>query len=100
MSFELIKLVKNFYGIDGSLRDCWCVVFGNLYNDEERCVLVGYDNGDIKLFDLCMGKERWKISLKNGICGIDFDRKDIKMNKFVCIILELKFYFYDFRIYY
>lgn len=38
------------------LRDCWCVAFGNSYNDEERCVLAGYDNGDIKLFDLRFNK--------------------------------------------
>ncbi len=35
-------------------RDCWCVAFGNAHNDEERCVAAGYDNGDIKLFDLRM----------------------------------------------
>lgn len=37
-------------------RDCWSVAFGNSYNDEERCVLAGYDNGDVKLFDLRMNK--------------------------------------------
>ena len=25
---------------------------GNSYNDTERCVAAGYDNGDVKLFDL------------------------------------------------
>lgn len=39
-------------------RDCWCVAFGNSYNDEERCVLAGYDNGDVKMFDLRMNKVR------------------------------------------
>ncbi len=33
-------------------RDCWTVAFGNSYSDAERCVLAGYDNGDVKLFDL------------------------------------------------
>ena len=42
-------------------RDCWCVAFGNSYNDEERCVLAGYDNGDIKMFDLRFNKVRHKI---------------------------------------
>ncbi len=32
------------------------MAFGNSYNDEERCVLAGYDNGDIKMFDLKMNK--------------------------------------------
>lgn len=39
-------------------RDCWCVAIGNSYNDEERCVLAGYDNGDVKMFDLRMNKVR------------------------------------------
>lgn len=39
-----------------NIRDCWCVAFGNSYNDEERCVLAGYDNGDVKMYDLRMNK--------------------------------------------
>lgn len=78
-------------------RDCWTVAFGNSYNDEERCVLAGYDNGDIKLFDLRVGRVRWETSMKNGICGLQFDRKDIKMNKFVATTLEAQFNVYDLR---
>ena len=26
-------------------RDCWCVAFGNSYNNTERSVIAGYDNG-------------------------------------------------------
>jgi hypothetical protein len=37
-------------------RDCWAVAIGNSFNDEERCVLAGYDNGDVKLFDLRTNK--------------------------------------------
>jgi hypothetical protein len=37
-------------------RDCWCVAIGNSYDNEERCVLAGYDNGDVKMFDLRMNK--------------------------------------------
>ena len=35
-----------------NVRDCWCVAFGNSYNDEERCLLAGYDNGDVSLLSL------------------------------------------------
>jgi WD repeat-containing protein 92 len=35
-----------------SVRDCWTVAFGNAFSDEERCFAAGYDNGDLKLFDL------------------------------------------------
>lgn len=78
-------------------RDCWTVAFGNSYNDEERCVLAGYDNGDIKLFDLKTCKVRWETSTDNGVCGIQFDRKDIKMNKCVATTLESKLHVFDLR---
>eukprot|EP01018_Ginkgo_biloba_P006858 Gb_33425 [translate_table: standard] len=78
-------------------RDCWTVAFGNSYNDEERCVLAGYDSGDIKMFDLRTGKIRWETSVNNGVCGIQFDRKDIKMNKCVATTLESKFHVFDLR---
>ena len=48
-------------------RDCWCVAFGNSYNDSERCVCAGYDNGDIKLFDLRAMSQKWEINIKNGV---------------------------------
>ncbi|CAG8444927.1 5143_t:CDS:2 [Funneliformis mosseae] len=32
--------------------DAWCVAFGNAWNNEERVVAIGYDNGEVKLFDL------------------------------------------------
>lgn len=32
------------------------MAIGNSFNDDERCVLAGYDNGDVKLFDLRTNK--------------------------------------------
>ena len=69
-------------------RDCWTVAFGNSYNAEERCVCAGYDNGDIKLFDLRAMKVRWETNVKNGVCCVQFDRRDIEMNKIVATTLE------------
>ena len=43
------------------------MAFGNSYNDEERCVLAGYDNGDVKLFDLRTGTVRYETNVKNGV---------------------------------
>jgi hypothetical protein len=43
----------------------WCFL-GNSY-DEERCVVAGYDNGDVKLFDLRAMKLRWETTLPNGV---------------------------------
>ena len=36
-------------------RDCWSVSFGDAHSADDRCVVAGYDNGDVKLFDLAAG---------------------------------------------
>ncbi|KAL6763097.1 WD40-repeat-containing domain protein [Haematococcus lacustris] len=90
--------VAAFEPADSSnIRDCWCVAFGNSYNDEERCVLAGYDNGDVKMFDLRMNQVRWEANVKNGVCAVGFDRRDIQMNKFVVCCLEAQFHTFDAR---
>ena len=48
-------------------RDCWAVCFGNSYNTSERVVCAGYDNGDVKLFDLRTMSIRWETNIKNGV---------------------------------
>lgn len=78
-------------------RDCWSVAFGNSFNNEERCVCAGYDNGDLKLFDLRTMSQRWSCNVRNGICGIEFDRKDIQMNKLAVTTLEGGLHVYDVR---
>jgi len=55
--------------------------FGNAHNNEQRVVAAGYDNGDVKIFDLKNQIFIWDTNLKNGVCGLEFDRKDIIMNK-------------------
>lgn len=42
------------------------VALGNSYNSEERCVAAGFDNGDVKLFDLRMNEIRWEGNVSNG----------------------------------
>lgn len=32
--------------------DAWCVAIGNSFNNDDRVIACGYDNGDLKLFDL------------------------------------------------
>ena len=78
-------------------RDCWTVAFGNSYNDEERCIVSGYDNGDIKLFDLRMNALRYETNVGNGVTCVEFDRKDIEMNKMAVTTLESKFRLFDMR---
>ncbi|XP_076025404.1 dynein axonemal assembly factor 10-like [Genypterus blacodes] len=78
-------------------RDCWTVAFGHAFNDQDRCVCAGYDNGDIKLFDLRNMSVRWETNIKNGVCCVEFDRKDIGMNKLMATSLEGKFHIFDMR---
>lgn len=47
-------------------RECWSVAFGNAYSDDERCIVAGYDNGDVKLFDLRTQTMRWETNVGNG----------------------------------
>lgn len=54
-------------------------------------MLAGYDNGDVKMFDLRMNAVRWQANVGNGVCGVQFDRQDIEMNKFAVTCLESVF---------
>ncbi|KAI8612714.1 WD40-repeat-containing domain protein [Chytriomyces sp. MP71] len=78
-------------------RDAWTVAFGNSYNNEERVVCAGYENGDVKLFDLKTMSLLWETNTKNGVCSVEFDRKDIQMNKLVVTSVESSFQVYDMR---
>ena len=42
-------------------------ILGDAYNTEERIVVAGYDNGDIKMFDLKKMAVRWETNVKNGV---------------------------------
>ncbi|KAJ3127034.1 hypothetical protein HK101_005639 [Irineochytrium annulatum] len=78
-------------------RDCWSVAFGNSYDNEQRMVCAGYENGDVKMFDLRTMSLHWEGNVKNGVCSIEFDRRDIPMNKLVVTSLEASFRVYDLR---
>lgn len=79
------------------VRDCWTVAFGNSFNDEDRCIVAGYDNGDIKLFDLRTNTMRYETNVGNGVTSIEFDRKDIEANKLAVTMLESRFRIFDMR---
>merc|ERR1711939_388991 len=82
---------------EGSGRDCWSVAFGHSHTDEERCIVAGFDNGDVKLFDLRTNTIRWEGNVSNGACWVEFDRKNIEMNKLMVCSLESRFRMYDMR---
>ena len=78
-------------------RDCWAVAFGNAFSADERVVAAGYDNGDIKLFDMKTNKMLQEFNVGNGVCGLTFDRKDIPLNKLIVALLEGRSRQYDLR---
>jgi len=78
-------------------RDCWTVAFGDSHSAEDRMIAAGFDNGDIKLFDLKAMKIQWSTNVMNGVCGLQFDRLDIKKNKLVASTLENKIHLWDLR---
>jgi WD40 repeat protein len=78
-------------------RDCWTVCFGDSSSDEERCLCAGYDNGDVKVFDLRAGTMRYETNVGNGVTCVEFDRKDIEMNKLGVATLESRFRLFDMR---
>ena len=79
-------------------RDAWSVAFGNCHGGGgDRTLAAGYDNGDVKLFDLKAMKVSWETTLPNGVCSLQFDRSDIEMNKLLATCLEGRFHVWDLR---
>ena len=77
------------------LPECWAVSFGNSFDYKERCIGLGYDNGDVKLYDIRASKLKWKTNLKYGISSIEFDKKDSQMNKMIATTFESKLHIFD-----
>ncbi|CCD12925.1 unnamed protein product [Trypanosoma congolense IL3000] len=78
-------------------RDCWTVRLGNSSDPDERVLAAGYDNGDVKLFDLRTQKMLHEFNVGNGVCDVEFDRPDICMNKLIVSLLEGRVRVYDLR---
>ena len=57
---------------------------GNAYNQEERYVCAGYDNGDLKMFDLRMMSVKWETNLKNGVRLLSWSRNSVFKCKCKC----------------
>eukprot|EP01083_Nonionella_stella_P016840 47000_1 len=78
-------------------RDCWTVSFGNSFDSQNRMIAAGYDNGDVKILDLRTNKIYYELNVNNGVCCVEFDRKDIKLNKLVITSLESQYRVYDMK---
>ena len=84
-------------GIEHNYPECWSVAFGGCNNNEERNLGIGYDNGDVKLYDLRMDKLIYGENFKSGVCSIEFDKKNAPMNKMVATTLDSKIYLFDLK---
>lgn len=84
-------------GIEENSPECWAVAYGGCFNREERNLGIGYDNGDIKIYDLRMGKLIYGENVKSGIVSIEFDKKNIQFNKMVVSTLDSKIYLFDLK---
>uniref|UniRef100_A0AAV1TE93 Uncharacterized protein n=1 Tax=Peronospora matthiolae TaxID=2874970 RepID=A0AAV1TE93_9STRA len=60
---------------DGA-QECWTVCFGNARSGSDRCVVGGYDNGDVKMFDLRTNSIRWETKCHSGVVNVQFDGDD------------------------
>nr|CAH0109253.1 unnamed protein product [Daphnia galeata] len=81
---------------EGQTRhDCWTVAFGGAYSSSDRLLAAGFDNGDLKIFDLKTMKVQWETNVGNGICSIEFDRKDIEQNKLTVCTLDSRIFVFD-----
>lgn len=49
------------------------------------------------MLDLRLNKVRWETNVKNGVCCVEFDRKDIEANKLLVTTLEAKMHIFDLR---
>ena len=84
--------------IKKNFPECWTVRFCDCGFNKK--VGIGYDNGDIKIYDLRMDKIFFGENLKKGVCNIEFDKKNIPVNKMIVTTLDSKFYLYDFTNYF
>lgn len=83
--FVVSLLIPNHIFLQNSngSRDCWAVAFGDAHKNDERCVCAGFDNGDIRVFDLRILRIRWESNVRNGVVGLETNNKYEPLHKLV-----------------
>lgn len=89
-----ISAVKKEDGGSGA-RDCWAVNFADGSNHDDRVVCAGFDNGDIKVIDLRVQKERWGHNVGIGICKLSCDKRYTKTNRLVAGTVDGSVHIFD-----
>lgn len=76
-------------------RDCWSVAFGKTQGST-LLVAAGFDNGDVKLFDLRAMALSWEGTAPNGVCCVAFDKADASQ-KLLATCLEGRVHLWDLK---
>jgi len=86
---EKERAICSMQPLDGNpTHDCWTVAFGNSSSSTDRVVAAGFDNGDIKIFDLRAMSIQWETHVSTGVCSLAFDspRSEIKKLSATCLM--------------
>lgn len=57
------------------------IYLGNAWNNEERVVAAGYDNGEVKLFDLRAMSTLSELTVSSGVCEKFFNSNNLLLTK-------------------
>ncbi|KAK3822791.1 MAG: WD40-repeat-containing domain protein [Benniella sp.] len=84
-------------------HEVWCVALGKPGSDTEAAgsdaddllVAAGYDNGDVRVMDIRVGRAIFETNLKHGVCAVEFDKRQGKAGKLVATTLEGMMYSFD-----
>ncbi|KAL0248089.1 hypothetical protein GEMRC1_003326 [Eukaryota sp. GEM-RC1] len=82
---------------DSQARECWAVALGGSFDAYHRTLVCGYDNGDVKMIDLRMGKLTWQTNVGGGVVGMEFDTLGRELNKLVVTNLDGFISVYDIK---
>ncbi|KAG2214265.1 hypothetical protein INT47_000821 [Mucor saturninus] len=59
-------------------KDIWAVAYGQLKG--HKVIAVGYEDGNIKLFNVDSAQYLWETHVKDGVCSIDFDKEVLRVS--------------------
>ncbi|KAF9972995.1 hypothetical protein BGZ73_003794 [Actinomortierella ambigua] len=79
----------------GYEQDIWTVVMGNATSADDLHVAAGYDNGDIRVFDLRAAKPIFETNVTRGICSLEFDKRVGTASQLVATDLEGSLHSFD-----
>ncbi|KAG0228682.1 hypothetical protein BGW41_003360 [Actinomortierella wolfii] len=79
----------------GYEQDIWTIAMGNATSADDLYVAAGYDNGDIRVFDLRAAKPVFETNVAHGICSLEFDKRQGLASQLVATDLEGSLHSFD-----